>query len=280
MISADTSSLLLPYSAFISLSRWHFLWQKFPTESDSVRQMKEIFDDYVTTSFGEHVQASFKFFQFERNYRSFFPKDPDAPLLDVGIGRGEMLSCMKKWGYTNFRGIDISRSTVAFCISLGLPCEQVESTIDWLQDHIMEFSMITLLDVLEHVPKAETLSFLAALRDALLPDGRVIIQVPNMQAPDAQLHRYNDFTHETGFTEHSLRQVLMTAGFSHISIQGFEDSASHTARERFRLFLRPFYWQFVRLIRRLNGNLSPEILNPVFFAIASMHPQGHTTCRG
>ncbi|CAG0933549.1 hypothetical protein RHDC3_02613 [Rhodocyclaceae bacterium] len=231
--------------------------------------MKEFFDDYVQTVFGENAQAAFKFRQFERNYRRFFPARTDAPLLDIGIGRGEMLSSMKNWGYADYRGIDISPSTIAFCSSLGLPCERVEDTAAWLREHPGSFDMITLLDVLEHVPKAGTIPFLTALRGALAPGGTLIVQVPNMQAPDSQLHRYNDFTHEAGFTENSLRQVLLTAGFSAVSLHGFEDSVAQTLREKVRLMLRPLYWRLVRLTRKLNGNLSPAILHPVFYAVAA-----------
>lgn len=231
--------------------------------------MKEFFDDYVSTVFGDNIQAAFKFRQFERNYRRYFPPGTGASLLDVGIGRGEMLSCMKSWGYTDLRGIDISSSTVAFCTSLGLPCERVDDTAVWLGQQRDSFALITLLDVLEHLPRGETIPFLTALRDALAPDGVLIVQVPNMQAPHSQLHRYNDFTHEVGFTENSLRQVLLTAGFSGITMHGFEDSVAQTLREKVRLALRPLYWRLVRLTRKLNGNLDPAILHPVFYAVAT-----------
>jgi hypothetical protein len=89
-----------------------------------------------------------------------------------------------------------------------------------------------------------------------------------MQAPDSQLHRYNDFTHEIGFIENSLRQTLQVAGFSNCSIHGFEDSISVKIREKVRLVLRHLVWSYVRLLRKINGNLSPEILYPVFYAVA------------
>jgi SAM-dependent methyltransferase len=230
--------------------------------------MKEVFDNYIENVFGVGGQALFKLQQFENNYRPLFPSNSDAALLDIGIGRGEMLSCMKKWGYTNFRGVDISPSTVAFCSSLGLPCEQVEDTTTWLRENVKSFDFITLLDVLEHIKKEEIVSFLKTLKGALKPDGVLIVQVPNMQAPDSQLHRYNDFTHEVGFVENSLRQTLQVAGFSSISLHGFEDSISLATREKIRLVLRPLFWSCVRMLRKLNGNLSPKILYPVFYAVA------------
>lgn len=229
--------------------------------------MKEIFQDYVDNAFGEREQAWFKPRQFELNYRRYFPSDPGARVLDIGIGRGEMLSCMRDWGYDGYLGIDISPSTVGFCRSLNLRCYQVGDTAEWLAGHRETFSLITMLDVLEHVKKEETIPLLRALRDALRPDGTLIIQVPNLQAPDGYLHHYNDFTHEVGYIEHSLRQVLMTAGFSDIRCFGFEDSIRRTARERLRMVLRAIYWRYVRLCRRISGNLNPAIIHPVFFAV-------------
>src|SRR5579872_4218321 len=40
----------------------------------------------------------------------------------------------------------------------------------------------------------------------------LVVQVPNSQARDAQLHRYNDLTHVFAFGEHSLNQVFQAAG--------------------------------------------------------------------
>ena len=64
--------------------------------------MKDIFYSYVENAFGEYKQAEFKFKQFKNNYSQFFPIDKNARLLDIGIGRGEMLTCMKDWEYANY----------------------------------------------------------------------------------------------------------------------------------------------------------------------------------
>ncbi len=227
--------------------------------------MKEIFENYIENAFGERKQAEFKFRQFEYNYRKFFPQTREVPVLDIGIGRGEMLSCMQRWGYENYLGIDISPSTVGFCKTLGLNCIKVDDTAAWLNENKNKFGLITMLDVLEHIPKGEVVSLLRSIREALQPKGILIIQVPNLQAPDGQLQRYNDFTHETGFIEHSLQQVLLTAGFETIDFYGFETLFGF---DRIIKPLRIVYWAYVRFIRRVNCNLNPKILNPVFYAVA------------
>lgn len=229
--------------------------------------MKEIFDTYVETTFEGNGQAEFKFKQFECNYRSYFPHNRSNKMLDIGIGRGEMLTCMSQWGYEDHLGIDISPSTVKFCTSIGLNCIHVAETVEWLKGGKNVFSVITLIDVLEHIEKEKTLTFLKAVKSSLKKGGIVIIQVPNLQAPDGQLHRYNDFTHEVGYIEHSLRQVLLAAGFEDIIFGGFEEFVFGGVREGIKKLLRRIYWKYSKLTRIITGNLNPEILNPVFFAV-------------
>ncbi len=228
--------------------------------------MKEIFDNYVETSFDGNQQATFKFEQFEKNYKKYFPSNLDSSVLDIGIGRGEMLTCMRDWGYA-YQGVDISPSTVHFCKKLNLNCEVTENTTQWLNNNNEKFSLITCLDVLEHVPRDQTIGFLAALRASLKKDGVAIIQVPNLQSPYGYLHHFNDFTHVTGFVEHSLSQVLLAAGFKTYAIQGFEEVYPSTLKQRIRLMIRFFYRRTVRFFRMINNNPNPEVLDPVMFAL-------------
>ncbi len=229
--------------------------------------MKKIFDTYIDNAFDGCQQAWFKFPQFEHNYRRFFPADLKSSLLDIGVGRGEMLTCMKNWGYLNFLGIDISPSTIQFCRSLNLPCTLVENTAVWLRQSHQPYQVITLLDVLEHIPKPDVIEFLEALKMALDSDGRLIVQLPNLQSPDAQLHRYNDITHEFGYTEHSLQQVVIAAGLSIDCFGGFESLVLGGFKEKIKKVLRSLYYAHVRLTRKISDNLNPRILNPILFAV-------------
>ena len=229
--------------------------------------MQEVFDTYVENSFGEEKQAAFKFKQFELNYKKYFPRNKEAKVLDIGIGRGEMLSCYENWGYTNYLGVDISPSTVKFCKSIGLNCECVKDSGQYLKDNQNTFELITLIDVLEHIPREFVVSFLKDVKNALKNDGVFIIQVPNLQAPDGQLHMYNDVTHMMGYIEHSLQQVLITAGFTKFHFQGFEEIIGSSWKVPIRKILRSIYWKIVRFNRKVNGNINPEILNPIFSVI-------------
>ena len=229
--------------------------------------MKEIFDKYVETSFDGPLQAEFKFDQFALNYRRYFPRDSTSPVLDIGVGRGEMLSCMRDWGF-DYHGIDISPSTVRFCQSLHLSCEVVEDTASWLQGHPDTFALVTLLDVLEHVPRHQTIALLAAIRGSLRRGGKVIIQVPNLQSPYGYLHHFNDFTHLVGFVQNSLSQVLIAAGFTHFEFGGFEEICETHFVAVLQKAGRYVYRRLVRFVRMLNRNPNPAILDPVLYVVA------------
>lgn len=232
--------------------------------------MKKIFDNYINNSFdGVKEQSYFKCQQFTTNYKKFFPKDTThTTVLDIGVGRGEMLSCMRDWGYKNYNGIDITRSTIYYCKSINLKCEYTEDTVIWLKSRKDSFDMITLFDVIEHIKKEDVLEFLDAIHFALKKDGLVILQTPNMQSLDSNLHRWGDITHEFGLTESSFKQILIESNFRDINFYGFEWIVENKIKNKIAKILRYIQSKIIYINRKISGNLTPKILNPVFFAVA------------
>ena len=134
-----------------------------------------------------------------------------------------------------------------------------------------EFDFITVLDVLEHIPKEGTIAFLKSLYGSLKQSGRAILQVPNLQAIDGQLHHFNDFTHLTGYVEHSLRQVLLASGpcDGQLEFYGFETFIGLGVKVAMKKVLRQFYWKRAKFRRKMTGNLNVSIMHPVFYAVVS-----------
>jgi len=75
---------------------------------------------------------------------------------------------------------------------------------------------VFLLNVLEHLTKAETLQLLSDVYRALKPGGVLWIRAPNGAGLFGGYTRYIEFTHETAFTTNSLGEVLRFAGFTHV----------------------------------------------------------------
>jgi len=151
-----------------------------------------------------------------RSYKPFLKHFPPAParILDVGCGAGFLLNALMKAGYTA-EGIDADPGQVDLAHKQGLPVQRiaVPDVLPYLLSRAGEFDAVTLIDVLEHVPRDSQIDLLSGIRTALKPSGRLVCQVPNALWPLASYARYIDWTHHFLFTRESLSFVLENAGF-------------------------------------------------------------------
>ena len=199
------------------------------------------------------------------HYRSLIgphlPANKNEFVLDVGCGTGSALLFLHGSGYHRIQGVDTDAGQVKIAQAKNLPVLFAEDTVVFLQKHRNKAGCILCLDVLEHVPKENQIEFLTGIFEALKPGGKLILTTPNANSALAARWRYNDWTHQTSFTEHSLDFVLYQAGFRKI---GFYP-AEFIQRPRF-FFLpigRSRHWwalKFFRLLRRLQmmAELGPE----------------------
>lgn len=207
---------------------------------------QRLYDVYRTAGFGDTQLAA-----AEEGYSQLLPVLPErsAPVLDFGCGGGEFLAYLKSQGFTDIAGIDRSKEQVARCVERGLSqVEPITDSVAWLKSHPGHFAAIVLNDVLEHIAKPEIISTLEAIRTALRPGGKVVIKVPNAANAFGLVARYLDFTHEVAFTEHSLRQVLLAAGFDGIAVGGIETQWRPTIK-------RTLYWAANRAYQVMHHGL-------------------------
>lgn len=153
-----------------------------------------------------------------RSLKPHLPRDRSAPILDIGCGYGFALRALRNLGYTNIAGLEASPRQAEQCRKAGFSVAIVEDTAAWLQAHQEQYSFILLMDVLEHIPVASQVQFSRAMYCSLGSNGRAFVTVPNANSIIASRWRYNDYTHYSSFTEHSLFFVLRNAGFPNISI--------------------------------------------------------------
>ncbi len=190
-------------------------------------QREEYFREYFESIFKNSNTFSKKEYEihckeYESNYGKFLPIKKDAVILDVGCGAGHFLYYLKKKGYTNFLGVDISSQQIEFCkknISVNVTRLDI---FEFLQNKENIYDVIVANDFLEHLSKDKVIGFLNLTFRALKTKGKIILKTPNLGNPFAIRLRYADFTHEIGVTEKSLYQILWIAGFRNIRIVPFE----------------------------------------------------------
>lgn len=104
-------------------------------------------------------------------------------VLDVGCGDGRLLGHLSS--VPRRVGVDLSPRAIAFARAFHPEVEystQDVSEIDEL------FEVVTLIEVLEHIPDSSITDFLMAAADRVAPGGHLIITVPSTAQPVHEKH--------------------------------------------------------------------------------------------
>jgi 2-polyprenyl-3-methyl-5-hydroxy-6-metoxy-1,4-benzoquinol methylase len=202
--------------------------------------------------------------------REDIPIDRSIPVLDFGCGFGFALRALREEGFVDLRGIEISSEQAEICRRSGFDVTVATDSVEFLRKNKGRFGLILLLDVLEHVPGNAQIELALAIKEALRPEGRLIVTVPNANSPLAARWRYIDFTHCSSFTEHSLFFVLKSAGFGKIRMDNTKGIGTfpkrwwqRDQREALRKWLVRFAW-----LQVFKAELHPsESLNDLCFEL-------------
>lgn len=143
----------------------------------------------------------------------------DARVLDVGCAIGGLLAALKESGYHNLLGIDPSPACAAAARDIhGI--EVVAGTLTDLPAGRSPFDLIVLSNILEHVRDLKPA--LGNLRDAMVQDGMVFVQVPDVtRFSDREDAPFQEFSteHINYFSPTSLDNLMHVAGFATRSTQ-------------------------------------------------------------
>jgi SAM-dependent methyltransferase len=147
--------------------------------------------------------------------KPWLPLSRDARILDFGCGWGAQLLALWCAGYKNIEGVEIGQEQAAIAqrAAGGRVPILCANASEYIKSRACTYDLIIINDVLEHIPSSEALSVMKTVCDALKPEGRVVVRVPNMSSTLASYSRYMDITHVAGYTEWSLMQLLDQAGF-------------------------------------------------------------------
>ncbi len=154
---------------------------------------------------------------WENRFRRHLPRDLSAPVIDVGCGSGGFVYYLRRVGYSDVSGIDLSGEQVAAARSLGIDGVTREDVRDHLADHPATYGAVVARDLVEHFTREEVIDLLILIQKSLLPGGVLLVQTVNLESPFSLRYRWGDLTHESGFTSYSLQTALQLAGFSQAS---------------------------------------------------------------
>ena len=176
-------------------------------------------------------------------------------ILDVGCARGDFLVEMKTAGWSVI-GLEPISSAAQAAKAKGL--DILQTTLDEIDISFQQFDVVTLWDVLEHVP--DPYSILRIIHKILKPYGIAIFSTPNASSMDARIFGqywigYDPPRHVCIFTRKSLTNALQLAGFRIIQSLNLSGTQSY------------FQTSLDIMVRRVLG---PKIGDSLMFALASI----------
>lgn len=180
-----------------------------------------------------------------RTIGPWLPKSKSVGILDIACGEGSLLTFLRENGYQNLAGFDYSQENVSICHHLGLDFVLQGDALEIKKLYPdNQFDQVFVIDFLEHLPKEKILVFLESIVKLVNPGGSIVIQTPNMGSLFGLFHRYSDLSHEIGFTEKSIIDLMLMAGFSieDITLKPSWNAATLIGR------VREYYMRFLHFL--------------------------------
>ena len=142
----------------------------------------------------------------------------EAPVLDIGCGRGEWLELLRDEGLLGC-GVDRSRTMIGRCRDLGLAVEEADAIAYLRQLKASSLGAVTAMHVIEHIPFASLLSLFDEVRRVLMPGGVAIFETPNPEnLVVGACTFYYDPTHIRPLPPEPMRFLLENRGFARVEI--------------------------------------------------------------
>ena len=193
-----------------------------------------------------------------------------AAILELGCGHGRMLAYLRKNGFRNVTGIDISEEQIELAKKAALNAERAD-VFEYLNKNSPSFSRrglgggppsgydcIIAIDFVEHFTREELFRLFPAIHDALSANGIILIQTVNGEGLFPNQIARGDLTHETILSPGSLSQLFAATGFR--DPQFFECSPVASGLKG---MLRSIAWGLIRslanTIRKIEAGKSQNI---------------------
>jgi len=222
---------------------------------------------YLSSHYGHLNALNDKAFEsalasYGRTWDAFLPRRRSIACLDIGCGPGQFLHYLKRRGFSNVCGVDLSPENVRFARDKGFDV-QCADALDFLHRALEKderFGLISVHDLIEHLTKQEVVDLFVLIAKVLEPTGIVLVKTTNANSLIAGYAMYMDLTHELSFTEESLRQLFLSTGLTQYAvIRCRPKGIRNHIRRMLKLLL---YWFVYRVIesRSMPKNIDLDIL--------------------
>lgn len=142
-----------------------------------------------------------------------------APVLDLGCGRGEWIELLRDNGLVA-RGVDINEVTVRECQEAGLDVVEADALLYLFGLEDGSLGAVTGMHVVEHLPFERLIALLDEVHRVLRPGGIAIFETPNPENVNVGTCTfYMDPTHQRPLPPEMLRFAVEMRGFVEVELR-------------------------------------------------------------
>jgi O-antigen chain-terminating methyltransferase len=225
-------------------------------------------DDYKYVGFEDAFRGSDAV--IEERLRTYVPLfEGRSDVLDIGCGRGEMLSALKAAG-ASARGIDLNADMVAVARERGLEATRADALeyLSSLPDESLGGLIAT--QVVEHLEPSYLMRLLDTIARKLRPGSPITLETINPACWLAFFSSYiRDFTHVRPVHPETLQYLLRASGFERVEIRYSSPVPDHVKMKAVDLpaevlaSFDPASKAMVQIAHTINANAA--ILNSLLF---------------
>jgi 2-polyprenyl-3-methyl-5-hydroxy-6-metoxy-1,4-benzoquinol methylase len=200
---------------------------------------------------------------------------PGDNVIDIGCGNGDLAIELKRSGWKNVIGVDVSKPRIAIARTRSPEITFFDVPLEKTNIPSNHAELAILDNVIEHIP--DPVVFLRSLRTYMEPQGKIVVITPNMCSGNFKfLGRWwtpelAPHAHIFLFTPKAMRNCLKAAGFNtvhegtfHLPILNSSQVANDLIKGRFKHAL----WR----LGQASGNCYSYAINsgPMLFAVATL----------
>lgn len=185
----------------------------YPLENLDRFKKDELYYSMFESTFYNHKVVLEK----QKIYLNYMPKNINTattPHLDIGCGRGELLTILENNNYKTI-GIDINSLEIKHLGEQGFTVEHREM-IDFLQTTPQIFSSISALQVIEHIDHDTLKKFISLSYEKIETGGVIMLETINPHNPVAFNSFHMDETHTKPLPPEMVAFMLQYIGFKDV----------------------------------------------------------------
>lgn len=196
---------------------------------------------------------------FEANYQFILDLPRSTRILEIGSGSGSFIAWLSKHGFSHTRGLDISQQEVDRANARGVPLICADAHDYLAAQPVGSVDLVIAKALFEHMTKQDGADFVAASSRVLSENGKMVLDVPNMDWIASNHERYMDLTHHIGYTRESMSQMLLLY-FRTVDVKGTQEAVTSRGSSIRIKVVKPLAVKITRAFLRILGEGAANVL--------------------